>query len=57
MVRGITFYYEWEVMFTQWLQDILGSTGASMGAVMSYLGEEMILIAIWGFMYWCIDKE
>lgn len=57
MVRGITFYYEWEVMFMQWLQDILGSTGASVGAVMSYLGEEMILIAIWGFMYWCIDKE
>lgn len=57
MIEGISFCYEWEVLFMQWLQSILGSTGASVGALVSYLGEEMILIAVWGFMYWCMDKE
>ncbi len=57
MAQGTTFYYEWEVMFMQWLQNVLGSTTTMPATVISYLGEEVVLIAVWGIMYWCIDKK
>ena len=41
----------------QWLQGALGDFGALLGNIFSGFGEEIVLIAFLGFMYWCIDKE
>lgn len=41
----------------EWLQSMMGSVGITIASVMSMLGEEMLLIAIMGFLYWCWNKE
>ena len=54
---GITFYFDWEVIFMEWLQNILGEAGATAGSIISYFGEEIVLIAVLSLVYWCFDKE
>ncbi len=54
---GNTFYFIWETKLMIWLQTVLGEGFAPVGAVMTQLGEEMVLIAIMGFLYWSYDKE
>ena len=41
----------------QWLQRVLGELAAPIASFFTMLGEELILILILGFLYWCYDKE
>ncbi|MBO4591485.1 MAG: phosphatase PAP2 family protein [Eubacterium sp.] len=57
MDTGLTFYFDWEPVLMQWIQSILGSIGVKAAALFTILGDEMVVILIMGFLYWCYDKE
>ena len=54
---GVTFFFDWEVNLMIWLQRVLGEGFVTVGTVMTLFGEEMVLIAIMGFLYWSYDRE
>ena len=54
---GNVFYFDWEVALMLWLQAHLGSFGVRLASLCSAFGEEMILILVMGFCYWCWNKE
>ena len=54
---GNTFYFEWEPAFMEWLQIQLGAVGGTIFGLLSFLGEEIVMVAILVFLYWCYDKE
>ena len=56
-MEGITFYFDWEIWIMKWLQEHTGSFGAALASVITNFGEEMVIIAVLGFLYWCYDKE
>ncbi len=53
----MTFYFDWEVSLMEWLQSIIGSAGVKIASAVTMLGEELILVAVLGFLYFCYDKE
>ena len=56
--QGITFYFDWEVALQEWLQGVFGSGfGVKLASAVTMFGEELIMIAVLGFLYWCYDKE
>ena len=57
MNSGMTFYFEWEPVFMHWLQSICGQIGVKLASFFTLFGEELILVLILGFIYWCYDKE
>ena len=54
---GNIFYFEWEPALIEWLQAHIGSAGTAIAAFISNFGEELFLVAILGFLYWCWDKK
>lgn len=54
---GNTFYFWFEPRFMEWLQQTFGEVGGLLARFFTMFGEELILIAILGFIYWCWDKE
>ena len=56
-LTGNLFFFNWEVQLITWLQTHLGTAGASAASFISVFGEELICIAVLGFLYWCYDKE
>lgn len=54
---GNIFYLSWEPGLMAALQNLLGDVGASIAAVVTMLGEETVMVAILGFIYWCYDKK
>ena len=54
---GNIFYFDWEPALIEWLQANLGSFGAALASFISNFGEELFLVAILGFLYWCWDKR
>ena len=54
---GTTFSFAWEVTLMQWLQTAFGAMAGVFGTVFSLLGEELVLVAVSGFLYWCWDKR
>ena len=54
---GITFFFNWEVALEEWLQSVLGNFGISVISFFSAFGEELLLIGVMGFLYWCWDKK
>ena len=54
---GNTFYFDWEVTLMEWLQSGMGSAGAAIAQFLTACGEELVLILLLGFIYWCYDKE
>ena len=54
---GNTFYFDWEVQLMEWLQSGMGSAGAAIAQFLTVCGEELVLILLLGFIYWCYDKE
>ena len=54
---GNTFYYAWEVALMEAIQAHLGDLGAKIASIISAFGEELVLVAIMGFIYWCWDKK
>ena len=55
---GTTFYFDWEVGLQQWLQGMINSEiGISIVSFVTMFGEELVMIAILGFLYWGYDKK
>ena len=54
---GNVFYFDWEPALIEWLQAHVGTFGASIASFLSNFGEELFLVAILGFLYWCWDKK
>lgn len=56
-LTGNTFFFDWEVSLMAFLQSHMGSFGATLASILSTFGEELVMIAILGFIYWCYDKK
>ena len=54
---GNTFYFDWEVGLMQWIQSWLGPVGTVIASVFSEMGEQLVCVAVLGFLYWCWEKE
>lgn len=54
---GNDFSMRWEIPFMVWLQQLLGSTGGSIVSFFSFFGEELVLTAIFGLLYWGFNKK
>ena len=56
-LTGSTFFFPWEVSLMEWIQNHLSSTGLSIVSFCSSFGEELLLILLLGYLYWCWDKR
>ncbi len=54
---GNTMYFTWEPALMVWLQSIMGPLLTQIASFVTMFGEELILIIVMGFLYWCYDKE
>lgn len=54
---GIAFSFSWEIALMEWLQENLNGVAISILSFCSMFGEEILLILILGFLYWCYDKD
>ena len=54
---GVNFAFNWELQLIEWLQNAGGSVGAALASFFTMFGEELVLVAVLGFLYWCWDKE
>lgn len=54
---GNTFYFEWEVALIEWFQSWIGNAGVTIASAFTMLGEDLICVAVIGFLYWCWDKK
>lgn len=56
-MEGTTFFFGWEVRIMEWLQGAAGGFWSRVVPLFSLPGEELVLVAILGFLYWCRDKD
>ncbi len=56
-MTGNTFFFDWEVALSEWLQKTLGAGGISLFSGISVLGEELFIVMFIGLLYWGIDKQ
>ena len=56
-MEGVAFFYDWEVALQIWMQSLLGSFGTTICSVVTMFGEELVMVVILGYIYWCLDKE
>ena len=59
-MEGVSFAFPWEVSLMTALQSLmekLGDWTVTYATFATFLGEEMILVAFLGFLYWSYDKE
>ncbi len=54
---GNTFYFGWEVALMEWIQSWLGPVGTVIASLFSEMGEQLVCVAVLGFLYWCWEKE
>ena len=54
---GNAFSLGWEDALMIWLQSFMGSAGTALASFLTMFGEELVLILVMGFFYWCYDKE
>lgn len=54
---GNAFSFAWEDTLIIWLQAHMGAAGTALASFFSMFGEELLLILVLGFFYWCYDKE
>ena len=56
---GAIFCFDWEMQLMEWLQAHIGSSGFGFWLLsnLSAIGEQLLLVAIMGFLYWGLDKE
>jgi membrane-associated phospholipid phosphatase len=52
-----TFYLQFEPLFIEFLQGALSPFTETLAQLFTMLGEEAVLIAVLGFIYWGYDKE
>lgn len=56
-MMGNTFYWQWEVTLMEWLQGFASPILVKIASIITLCGEEMVMVAIMGFLYWCYDKN
>jgi len=56
-LTGNTFFFPWEATLMEWLQAHIGPLGIEIISRLSMFGEELVLIVLLGFLYWCYDKR
>ena len=54
---GNVFYLNWEIAMMELLQRCDSSLVIGIASAVTMFGEELVLIAVFGFLYWCWDKE
>ena len=54
---GTTFQFEWEVKLIEWIQSWCGEFGKTVFSLFTMLGEELILILLLSFLYFCVNKQ
>ena len=52
-----SFFFNWEISLLEWLQAHLDRTVLQIVGLASVLGEELFLVMVLGFVYWCWDKK
>lgn len=55
--EGNRFSLGWELPLMEWLQANLSEGAINVISNLSMFGEELLLVVIMGFFYWCWDKE
>ena len=55
--QGNRFFLDWEIALMEWLQSHLSAGAIGALSQLSMFGEELLMIVIMGFFYWCYDKE
>ena len=55
--EGNRFFLDWEIALMEWLQSHLSAGAIGAISQLSMFGEELMLIVVMGFFYWCYDKE
>lgn len=57
--QGNTFFFDWEVSAQAWLNNLIADNDILIKIVSFFtmFGEELVLIAVLGFLYWCYDKK
>ncbi len=55
--QGSMFYFDWEPAFMVWLQTALGPFAEKVCPVLSMLGEEYVMIAVFAVFYLWLNKE
>ncbi len=56
-LTGTAFFFDWEVSLMLWLQAHMGAAGTALASFLSMFGEQLVCVAVLGFLYWCYDKE
>lgn len=56
-LQGNTFFFPWEVSLMEWIQAHLSEPWLSVVSTLSMFGEEMVMILVLGFLYWCWNKQ
>jgi len=56
-LTGNVFYFDWEVALINLCQQHMGAAGTTLASVISMFGEELMAVAVMGFLYWCYDKQ
>ena len=56
---GTIFYFDWEMQLMEWLQARVGSSGFGFWLLsdLSAFGEQLLFVAVMGFLYWGLNKE
>ena len=54
---GNTFYFGWEMTLMETLQRVMPAWLMAAVSQFSIFGEEIVLILLLGFFYWCWDKK
>ena len=59
MAEGTLFYFAWEMQLMEWLQAHIGTSGFGFWLLsnLSALGEQLLMVAVMGFLYWGLNKE
>lgn len=54
---GNVFYFAWEIGLMQWLQAHIAPAWMAFISQLSLPGEDLFLVMVLGFVYWCRDKK
>ena len=59
VTEGLIFYFDWEMKLMEWLQAHISNSGFVFTILsnLSALGEQMVMVAVMGFLYWGLNKE
>lgn len=54
---GNTFYFLWEPALMHWLQAHMNGAATALASFITLFGEELVMVLVLGFIYWCYNKE